>query len=616
MDQKTLFTSFFEQLLSKIKPGKTYVYAQNLSGFDGIFLMKHLLSFGKVTPLFNGKIISIKVKVTGNNKSDTKTIVFKDSYLLLPLSLRKLCEAFEVESSKDYFPFKLMNIFYKGILPKLENWSGIPLNDYEKLLKEYTGVEWNFKQEAIKYCKLDCLALHQILVKFNELIFKEFHINIDKSLTLPSLAMRIYKTHYMPENSIYQILGNVESDIRQSYTGGAVDVYIPHNRVSGLLDNIKAKFITLFYYDVNSLYPSVMAMPIGKPIAFEGDIRKVEPNAYGFFYCKITSPNQLDHPILQRRVKTVNGMRTIAGLGSWEGWIYSIEMDNAIKHGYIIEILKGYQFEKGYIFKEYIEKMYNLRLQYDKSHPLNLIAKLLQNSLYGKFAMKNEGTLIDIFDSSNEKDLKKFDTMLELYDDTLADYIKIGNHYITIRKSLANYKHDEEDSFHGLEVNVAIASAISGGARVWMSLFKNNPLFKLYYSDTDSIVVDAELPSFMVGKELGQYKLEHTLLKAVFLAPKVYALITSTGDEIIKVKGLDKDELKINFNELELLLVKDSAKEFTQEKLFKKLIEGEITIKEAAYTLKVTSNKRAPIYIDNIFSNTKPYNYDEINITK
>jgi hypothetical protein len=59
-DQKALFTSFFEQLISNIKAGTTYVYAHNLSGFDGIFLMKHLLEFGKVEPLlFNGKLISI-----------------------------------------------------------------------------------------------------------------------------------------------------------------------------------------------------------------------------------------------------------------------------------------------------------------------------------------------------------------------------------------------------------------------------------------------------------------------------------------------------------------------------------------------------------------------------
>ena len=33
----------------------------------------------------------------------------------------------------------------------------------------------------------------------------------------------------MPENTIFSITGVVERDIRQAYTGGAVDVYIPHN---------------------------------------------------------------------------------------------------------------------------------------------------------------------------------------------------------------------------------------------------------------------------------------------------------------------------------------------------------------------------------------------------
>ena len=34
--------------------------------------------------------------------------------------------------------------------------------------------------------------------------------------------MKIFKVNYMPKDTIYQILGNVESDIRQAYTGGAV----------------------------------------------------------------------------------------------------------------------------------------------------------------------------------------------------------------------------------------------------------------------------------------------------------------------------------------------------------------------------------------------------------
>jgi hypothetical protein len=71
-------------------------------------------------------------------------------------------------------------------------------------------------------------------------------------------------------------------------------------------------------YDVNSLYPYVMKefdMPTGKPIQFYGDIRKYEPDAFGFFYCKITAPNNLKHPILQTHIKINKGIRTIAPLG-------------------------------------------------------------------------------------------------------------------------------------------------------------------------------------------------------------------------------------------------------------------------------------------------------------
>jgi len=355
-------------------------------------------------------------------------------------------------------------------------------------------------------------------------------------------------------------------------------------------------------------------MPVGKPTYFEGDIRKVEPKAFGFFYCKISSPNNLLHPLLQRRIKTSEGLRTIAGLGNWEGWIFSGEMDNAVRSGYSFEILKGYQFDKGNIFKDYVNKMYELRLHYTKGHPMNLIAKLLMNSLYGKFGMKLDTTRIDMFDTSNETENEIFNDMLEVYGETIQDYIQIDSHYLTVRKSFLQYKYnEEEDMFHGLDVNIAIASAITAGGRMWMSIFKNNPEFNLYYSDTDSVVIDRPLPDHMVGKELGQVKLEHTVNRSVFLAPKVYGLVTVDGEEIIKVKGVVKEQLAdIHIQDLEQLLIKDSSKEFNQEKWFKKVIEGEITVSDVAYTLKVTSNKRSAIYIDNIFTATKPYYYDDL----
>jgi hypothetical protein len=480
LDQQALFSTFINQLLSKeiSKSNKLTVYAHNLSGFDGIFLMKYLLPFGKVEPLlFNGKLFSIKVKTNTG-----KTIQFKDSYLLLPLSLRKLCKAFDVTVPKSYFPFNLTNINYVGVFPQFDLWTGITQTLYDSLKLKYKKSMWSFKEESVKYCKLDCKSLHQVLVKFNELVFNEFNLDIHTPLTLPSLAMKIYKTHYMPKDSIYQLVGEVEQNIRQSYSGGAVDVYIPHNKIGKLSKK-------LYYFDVNSLYPAVMSkldMPIGKPVAFEGDIRKMEPEAYGFFYCKITTPEYLKHPILQRRIR---GKGTVAGLGNWLGWISSVELDNAVQYGYTFEILKGYQFEKGNLFKDYVNKMYNLRLKYDKGSAMNLIAKLLMNSLYGKFGMKMETSRVDIYDKTTEIGQEIFRNALSNYGETVQDYIKIDNNFLIIRNTRLTLKYDEEaDKYHGQDVNIAIASAITSYARVHMSLFKNNPNFNLYYSDTERLV--------------------------------------------------------------------------------------------------------------------------------
>jgi len=385
---------------------------------------------------------------------------------------------------------------------------------------------WSFHNEAIKYCKLDCETLHQILVVFNELFFNKFQVNIHNALTGPSLSMRTFKTHYMKPNTIYQLLGNIEADIRQSYSGGAVDVYKPHNIKPGrpiISKDISGKYKVLYCYDVNSLYPHIMAntlMPVGKPNVFEGNIRNIITDAYGFFYCEIFCPNNLDQPILQRRIKTKDGMRTVAGTGTRNGWVNSSEMDNAMKLGYQFKIIKGYQFDSGELFKDYIETLYALRMEYPKKHPMNFIAKLLMNSLYGKFGMKMETTDVQIFNTSDplEKENAKF--TFELWGESIRDHIILDNYEILVRNSTFAYKYDEAmDMFHGLDVNIAIASAITAGARVYMSYFKNNPDFILYYTDTDSIFIDTPLPAELVGNKLGQLKLEYIINRAVFLAP-------------------------------------------------------------------------------------------------
>ena len=500
INQGELVTSFITQLSSLFpKKAKTLtVYAHNLSGFDGIFLVRNMLTLGKVQPLiYNGRLISIKLKL-----SNGKTIIFKDSYLLLPSSLRKLCQAFKVILPKGHFPFLLQDILYKGLFPVYGYWTGISLEQYLSLSKEFIGLTWSFKDEAIKYCNLDCKCLHEILTIFNKLFFTHFSLNVHNSLTIPSLAMKTFKSNFMPNLPkgvvIHQVSGQIEKDLRKAYTGGAVDVYKPHNRVGGFFSNM---FKKLYYYDVNSLYPFVMAnipMPVGLMRAFEGDIRRIRPNASGTFYCNITSPSDIKHPILQKRVETPDGVRTIAGIGSWSGWINSNEMDNAIKHKYQFKILKGYEYDSAIIFREYVEVMYALRMQYSKDDPMNYVAKLLMNSLYGKFGMSSESTIVDIFDLSTEESLISFHTMADQLGKTIQDFVifkdsKERDHVIVVRDNISNFTNNE-DNFHSSDVNVAIASTITAAGRVWMSLLKNSTEFNLYYSDTDSGVIDRALP--------------------------------------------------------------------------------------------------------------------------
>jgi hypothetical protein len=75
-----------------------------------------------------------------------------------------------------------------------------------------------------------------------------FEINIHKYPTLSSLAFAIFRTHFLKENTIAQLSGKIAKEIRQGYTGGSVDVFIPESK-----PGVKIKC-----YDVNSLYPFIM----------------------------------------------------------------------------------------------------------------------------------------------------------------------------------------------------------------------------------------------------------------------------------------------------------------------------------------------------------------------
>jgi hypothetical protein len=149
-------------------------------------------------------------------------------------------------------------------------------------------------------------------------------------------------------------------------------------------------------------------VPVGNIKQFTGNILDIMDKPFEFFKVKITSPSNLENPILQIRYNN----RTMNLLGTFTGWFFSEELFNSLKYGYTFEILEGYLFERGNIFKDYVSVLHEMKQSSDKSNPMYLIAKLILNSLYGKFGMTddlanhvivNTDKLDEIIDSKNKK---------------------------------------------------------------------------------------------------------------------------------------------------------------------------------------------------------------------
>jgi hypothetical protein len=281
----------------------------------------------------------------------------------------------------------------------------------------------------------------------------------------------------------------------------------------------------------------------------------------------------------------------------------------------------GYTFDKGDIFSGYINELYKLRLSYPKTDPMNVISKLLLNSLYGRFGMKDDLPITTIINKDEYSACVK-----KHGEDNIVNIIELGDHQLLQFNDKNNLEGLSKDSFKGVNVNIAIASAVTAYARIHMSQFKNNPnLPNLYYTDTDSLYFDSPLnDSFISSTTLGKLKLEGVWDEAVFLSPKVYALRKNNSlpnahfskdnkDKLlIKIKGLNEKAIldknnNITFELFELLLNKDHKRELDQIKWFKSISRANINIMEQLYTLQVTANKRFLVFDNDKLIRTDPF---------
>jgi hypothetical protein len=130
------------------------IYVHNFSYFDAIFMSDVLSKLGTVKPLIRDNRF-IKLSFSFFNRDDKTgilnkkptTLIFYDSYLLLPFSLDNLSKSFDIKNKKSVFPFGFVNkkdfsFEYTGNIPEYKYFpkaftDDFTLSDYNKYCEAY-----------------------------------------------------------------------------------------------------------------------------------------------------------------------------------------------------------------------------------------------------------------------------------------------------------------------------------------------------------------------------------------------------------------------------------------------------------------------------------------------
>lgn len=198
--------------IAEAENGNVYCFAHNSRGYDGHFIFNDIWSRKFTKP---PKIIMTGRKIL---KIDVSNVRFIDSLSFFLQPLASLPKAFGLQCiSKGTFPHlfnKQENYDYVGSLPdlkyygienlkpaearKVKKWHG-----EEKRRLEDNDLQWNFKDELIKYCRVDVEILLKSLVTFRKLFIKITGIDpITRCFTLASIGLEVFRSSFLQDKQL------------------------------------------------------------------------------------------------------------------------------------------------------------------------------------------------------------------------------------------------------------------------------------------------------------------------------------------------------------------------------------------------------------------------------
>ena len=551
-------------------------YFHNFIKFDMFFILNGITRNPKIRIDILSRDKTF-YSVTIKDVKNSNEISFRDSMLMLAMSLEKLSEVYCVINKKCKF-------------------------DHINKYTDYSNP--HFIKQLETYCISDSKALSEGFQNFRNEIKKNFQVDSFNNLTASSLALRIFRVrYYNPKiTPIYSAGENMDDFIRKSYYGGVVELYKP-------------KLISGYHYDLNALYPSIMKdneFPIGEGEYIRGPEINLE-TFYGFIEVDVFSPYN-NKPFLVTKDK--RGL--IAPIGEWKGVYHSEELRYAITLGYEFKLKGGYQFKKAKIFEHFVDDLYKLRISSGKETALGKTLKLIMNSLYGRFGMRLESTKTSIVTHTEFQKINKIydvETYDEINEQVMISYKdipnpeKIDNLFFKDELTEEEYKKLKnkrfQNSLNGVS-SVMIASAVTALARIKMHKIKALCGDSLFYTDTDSIFTENEFkPEHVSPEEIGKLKLEGIVKEGYFIAPKTYAIVYESGTVELKSKGIHKKHLSLS--DYITAVERDSERNIKyRNSFFKNKKKFEIYSRDIKFTFKSNVNKRTKVIRNYKWVDTTP----------
>ena len=436
--------------------------------------------------------------------------------IVLSIKLRSETDIFRVEAKKDGKLF-VMSDSYALYPHTLKNFAKQFAPDYQKLELDFSKEVFDCKNPRhVEYAKRDAESLRQCMLNFSLATKKHFGVNVGQ--TAAGTSVKAWQ-HTLPDDLFiaFSDPGEREDFIRCAYYGGVVF----------LTDT--APYSDCKTFDINSSYPATMLeypLPWGTPR--ECDILQYDYPA--IYRCRVKAPDFLQIPIIPARNEH-GSLRWYSG--EFETYCTNIELQFAQLNGYeLLEIYDGIIWNEVISpFVDFISKCRDIRTQH-KNTSYEVLAKLKQNSLYGKFGAKRERNTI-IFGQENI-DPNKHENVTKLHDFCEDVY------------SAVEYSED-------MPCKPEWAVFITAYSRIRLlqaaySIGVENVL----YGDTDSITVkkNADLSKLKIGSDYGSFKLEKEWKIFRAIAPKTYAGIVGC-DYVGKAKGVPiKSMAQAQFAEL------------------------------------------------------------------